>query len=58
MEEVLKYVFDNNNLISHVIFNRNGEISVKRNGDDFYLYFKDQKELIEYVKQSNLEDNQ
>lgn len=53
MNELLKYVFENNNLITHVIFNRNGVISVKRNGDDFYLYFKDADELVEYVKLKN-----
>lgn len=49
MNEVLKYVFENNNLITDVIFNRSGEIKVKRQGDDFYLYFKDLNELVEYV---------
>lgn len=58
MNELLKYVFENNKLITQVIFNRNGEISVKRNGDDFYLYFKDADALVEYVKQSNLEDKE
>jgi len=33
MNELLKYVFDNSNLIDFVIFSRDGKIQVKRNGD-------------------------
>jgi len=54
MNELLKYVFENNNLITHVIFGRNGQISIKRQGDDFYMYFDNVENLIEYVKRNSM----
>lgn len=54
MEESLKYIFENNNLITHVIFPREGQISIKRQGDDFYMYFDNIEKLIEYVKRNSM----
>lgn len=52
MEESLNFIFDNNNLITHVIFTRDGRVQVKINGDDFYMYFDDIEKLTEYVKRN------
>jgi len=52
MEEKLKYIFENNNLITHVIFTRDGKVQIKRIGDDCYMYFDDILKLIEYVKRN------
>lgn len=54
MNEVLKYVFENNKLIEDVVFGRDGQVRVKRNGDYCYMYFDNIDKLIEYVKRNSM----